>query len=212
MPEASRKKLPTTADGQIAKDVKDSFGPALKKARGIRHLTLDELARRCECSASAISKIENQKAAPSLGMLYRICRALSINVETLLQSHTTTRSIVTRAGDHSVHHTAGLKSSTLLKASPEHRMESAILEMAPGWQSGEPFVHGPGEVLGYVLEGRLKLTVGGKAYSVAAGDSFAFSYDQPHSFANTSTRKTRVLFVLSPPLDFTSRPYGGDSG
>jgi transcriptional regulator with XRE-family HTH domain len=189
--------------------VKDSFGPALKKARRIRHLTLNELADRIGCSPSALSKIENQKAAPSFGMVYRICQALRMDVTTLLENPTPPRAIVTKAGRHAVFHATGMEFQALVQATPEHRMEVHVVDIAPGAHSGAPIEHGPGEVVGLVFEGKLKLTVDGETHNVEPGDSFAFSYDRPHSFRNAGSRSTRVLFVLAPPVNFASRSRAG---
>ena len=157
-----------------------------------------------------LSKIENQKAAPSFGMVYRICQALSMDVTTLLESRhpfagdSSRRQVAIRVS----HHRNGV--DVLLPATPEHRMEAHVVELSPGARSDDPMEHGPGELLGYVFEGKLKLTVDGKTYNVEPGDSFAFSYDRPHSFGNAGARKTRVLFVLAPPVDFASRSRGGN--
>jgi quercetin dioxygenase-like cupin family protein len=45
-----------------------------------------------------------------------------------------------------------------------------------------PFEH-DGEEVGYVVEGELKLIVGGKTYIIAEGGSFFFRSDLPHSTA-----------------------------
>ena len=209
MPKA-KKRVSTAARDRRPEPVKDSFGPALKKARRIRHLTLNGLADRIGCSPSALSKIENQKAAPSFGMVYRICQALRMDVTTLLESPTPAQAIVTKAGRHAVFHATGMEFQVLVQATPEHRMEAHIVDIAPGVHSGDPMEHGPGELLGFVFEGKLKLTIDGKTYNVEPGDSFAFSYDRPHSFGNAGARKTRVLFVLAPPVDFASRSRAGD--
>ncbi len=198
----SAKKVSTSVGEDLPEGFKDSFGPALKKARRIRQIALGELADIVGCSASTLSKIENQKAAPSLGMLCRISQALRMDVTTLLQSRAATKSLVTRAVNHPVWRTTGLEVTSLLPPRPEHRMESYVLCMTPGTRSDKPIAHGPGELFGVVLEGNLKLAVDGKTYNVESGDSFAFTYDRPHAFANPGTRKTRVLFVMSPPVDF----------
>ena len=138
-------------------------------------------------------------------MVYRICQALRMDVTTLLENPTPSQAIVTKAGRHAVFHATGMEFQVLLQATPEHRMEVNIVDIAPGIHSGEPLEHGPGELLGFVFEGKLKLTVDGKAYNVEPGDSFAFSYDRPHSFGNAGKRPTRVMFVLAPPVDFASR-------
>jgi transcriptional regulator with XRE-family HTH domain len=208
MPKAT-KRVPTTAKARRHEPVKDSFGPALNKARRIRHLTLNELADRIGCSPSALSKIENQRASPSFGMVYRICQALRMDVTTLLETPTPPQAILTKAGRHAIYHATGMEFQMLVQATPEHRMEVNIVDIAPGVHSGEPIEHGPGELLGLVFEGKLRLTVDGTTYNAEPGDSFAFSYDRPHSFGNTGKRPTRVLFVLAPPVDFASRSRTG---
>jgi transcriptional regulator with XRE-family HTH domain len=210
MPKATKRVSPATR-ARRPEPVKDSFGPALNKARRIRHLTLNELADRIGCSPSALSKIENQKASPSFGMVYRICQALRMDVTTLLANPTPPRAILTKAGRHAIYHAIGMEFQVLVRATPEHRMEVNIVDIAPGVYSGEPIEHGPGELLGLVFEGKLKLIVDGKTYNAEPGDSFAFSYDRPHSFGNATTRPTRVLFVLAPPVDFASRSRAGKS-
>jgi transcriptional regulator with XRE-family HTH domain len=210
MPNAT-KRITVAGKTRRPEPVKDSFGPALNKARRIRHLTLNQLADRIGCSPSALSKIENQKASPSFGMVYRICQALRMDVTTLLENPTPPRAILTKAGRHAIYHAIGMEFQVLVRATPEHRMEVNIVDIAPGVHSGEPIEHGPGELLGLVFEGKLRLTVDGKTYNAEPGDSFAFSYDRPHSFGNASKHPTRVLFVLAPPVDFASRSRAGKS-
>ena len=198
MPKATNR-VSRPARARRREPVRDTFGPALKKARRIRHLTLNELAENIGCSPSALSKIENQKAAPSFGMVYRICQALRMDVTTLLEKPAPPREIVTKAGRHGIHHATGMEFQTLLHATPEHRMEVNIVDIAPGFHSGEPIQHGPGEIIGLVFEGKLKLTVDGKTYNVEPGDSFAFSYDRPHSFGNAGKRKHGRCSSWRPP-------------
>jgi transcriptional regulator with XRE-family HTH domain len=198
----SGNRVSKTPRDQQGERLTDNFGQVLRKARRIRNLTLNDLANRVGCSASTLSKIENKKTTPSLGMVYRICKALRMNVTTLLANRENSSALVTRAGRHPMYQAAGMEFSLLLPSSPEHRMEATIADITPGARSDEPMEHGTGELFGFVLEGKLRLKVDGKTYNVQAGDSFAFSYDRPHSFGNPGARRTRVLFVLAPPVDF----------
>ena len=52
------------------------FGTKLKHARLTRQLRLKDIAARAGCSESMLSKIENDKVAPSVGLLHRIVSAL----------------------------------------------------------------------------------------------------------------------------------------
>ncbi len=200
MPNAAKRA--STRATKRAPSKEHAFGYALKQARRIRHLTLDDLATRAGCSPSVLSKIENDKTTPSFGMLFRICKALRLDVTTLLQAPRDPGSIVTKAGHHPVFSVTGMEITKLLPASPDHRMEAALVKLMPGAGSEPSLQHGAGEQLGFVMEGRIALTVDGKTHKVEAGDTFVFSYDRPHSFANASRRVARVLFVFTPPGDF----------
>jgi len=69
----------------------------------------------------------------------------------------------------------------------------------------EPLVARPetishaGEEVGYVLEGRLELTLGDERYLLEAGDSFHFPSEVPHGYRNPGRVRTRVLWVNTPP-------------
>jgi len=49
--------------------------------------------------------------------------------------------------------------------------------------------------VGYVLEGELKLIVGGKSYTIAEGGSFFFRSDLPHSYGAGGRRGCRVIWI-----------------
>jgi transcriptional regulator with XRE-family HTH domain/quercetin dioxygenase-like cupin family protein len=59
------------------------IGARLKAARGDRRLSLRELARRADLSASLLSLVENGKTNPSVESLYRIASALGTSVTDL---------------------------------------------------------------------------------------------------------------------------------
>lgn len=63
-----------------------TIGALLRNARLAKALTLAKLALQTECSLSQLSKIENDKAVPSLPLLYRLSDALGKDVESFLAS------------------------------------------------------------------------------------------------------------------------------
>jgi transcriptional regulator with XRE-family HTH domain len=60
--------------------MKSAIGARLKAARGRRRLSLRQLARLADVSASLLSLVENGKANPSVESLYRIANALGTSV------------------------------------------------------------------------------------------------------------------------------------
>ena len=80
----------------------------------------------------------------------------------------------------------------------EHLLQGNIHILAPGATTDGTIQHS-GEEVGYVLEGRIELTVGGETHVVEAGDSFHYRSEMPHGYRNLGPGPARVLFINTPP-------------
>lgn len=180
------------------------IGTRIKHTRLARGLTLKELAGKVGCSVSALSKIENQRANPSITMLHNICGALGYNMATLFADGGDGSSVVTRGKDRPVITTDqlrrghGIQLQRLVPYAPGYLLQGNVHLIEPGGYSNEGLQH-EGEELGYVIEGVLELNVDGKTYTAEAGDSFFFRSDNPHSYRNPGNTVTRVVWVNTPP-------------
>ena len=72
------------------------FGTKLRHARLARRLRLKDVADKAGCSESMLSKIENDRVAPSIGLLHRLVSALGTNIGALFEQ--TPSGCVTRVG------------------------------------------------------------------------------------------------------------------
>ncbi|MCP1673764.1 transcriptional regulator with XRE-family HTH domain [Natronocella acetinitrilica] len=180
------------------------IGTRLKHTRLTRGLTLKDLADTVGCSVSALSKIENRRANPSITMLHKICGALGTNMATLFADGVDDASVVTRGKDRPVITTDqlrrghGIQLQRLVPYAPGYLLQGNVHMIEPGGYSNEGLQH-EGEELGYVVEGTLELNVDGKTYIAEAGDSFFFRSDSPHSYRNPGDTVTRVIWVNTPP-------------
>jgi transcriptional regulator with XRE-family HTH domain len=178
-------------------------GARIRHARLMRGLSMRDLAVRVGCSVSALSKIEGQKANPSITMLHRICSALDTNMAALFTGGDGA-AVVTRAGDRPVLLTdqvrrgEGVRLESLIPQGEAGLLQGNIHVIEPGGGSDHALQHA-GEEMGYVIEGQLELTVDGASYLAAAGDSFFFRSDLAHSYRNPSDRVTRVIWINTPP-------------
>jgi quercetin dioxygenase-like cupin family protein len=169
----------------------------------VRGMTLKKLATEAACSESMLSKIENDKAAPSFGTLHRVATALGTNISELYAISNGGDQIVSRAGERPVLMTdnlrtgKGLELERLIPYSREHLLQGNIHRIAPGGSS-EPITHA-GEEIGYVLEGEIELVIGEKRLRAKAGDSFHFRSELPHSYRNVRSKAARVLWISTPP-------------
>lgn len=177
------------------------IGSKLRQFRMAKRLTLKELAKRADCSDSMLSKIENNKIMPSIGLLHRLVSTLGTNMNTLFEQGST--GLVTRKGQRPIIAQTGAGSAEdisleLLTPFPSPVLfQSTIHTIPPLSQSDGAIVH-EGEDFGYVLEGTLELSVGDERYVLNVGDTFYFSSERPHGYRNPGATLARVLWFNAP--------------
>lgn len=181
------------------------IGARLKHARLNRRINLRQLADEVGCTESFLSKVENDKVRPSLTMLHKIVGSLQISIAKLFVEDSESNAPVTvlRAGSRPVLKTEHLRSGkgisleALLPSSQTALLEANIHHVAPGGSS-KGFIEHQGEEMGFVLKGRLELTVEGQTVSLARGDSFFFLSHLRHGYRNPGTEEADILWVNTP--------------
>jgi transcriptional regulator with XRE-family HTH domain len=180
------------------------IGTRLHHARQMREMRMKDVAAAAGCSESMISKIENNKAMPSLGVLHRICEVLNLALGDLLTVPNENGGVVTRSGERRLvdidplRKGTGIRLERLVPYAKGHLLQGNIHIIAPGGSSDGTISHS-GEEVGYVLAGEIDLTVGDQTYSLSAGDSFCYNSELRHGYRNRGNVEARVLFVNTPP-------------
>lgn len=182
---------------------------SVKLGRRVRHwrlvkgLTLRHLAERVGCSESLLSKVENDRAAPSLSTLHKLAAVLDMNLSDLLGSGES--EIVTRASNRRVCLVDGSKNpgepmrlEQLVPAKKGRLLQADMYVIPPGGGSHGEIQHS-GEEFGFVVEGSLCLTIENATYLLEAGDSFAFRSELSHAFVNKGKAAARILWLNTPP-------------
>ena len=191
--------------GDLTQDGAGSIrlGGQLRHWRLVNDLTLRDLAKLVGCSESLLSKIENDRATPSLSTLHKIAVALGLSIGDILGSGES--EIVTRADKRNVLLVDGdesegdrMRLEQLAPAKKGRLLQADMYVIPPGGGSNGEIQHS-GEEFGLVLEGSLSLTVDNLSYALEAGDSFVFRSELTHSFANNGKTVARVLWVNTPP-------------
>ena len=183
-------------EGETAARAPSMLGARIRHARRVAHLTMTQVAGKANCSESLISKIENGQATPSLAMLHRIAVALDTNIGTLTQDGPVD-SPVLRSGERPVMKTAGISLERLVLPKRGGLLQANIHIVQPGVESDGQIVH-VGEEAGYVLAGKLELTIGQERYLIQVGDSFTFSSQLPHGYRNVGRSVAKILWVNTP--------------
>lgn len=198
--------------GKPALTIFADLGTRLRHARKLKGLRLADVSRIVGCSESLLSKIETNKAAPSLHTLHRIAAVLDTTVAGLFSdpasSGLTVYSPDSRpeilldpdAGpdEAGVVGTEPLRLQRLIPHTEGRVLNANIHVVPPDCGIGGALKH-EGEEVGYVLEGRIALTVDGETKVLSPGMSFFFRSSVPHSYRNPGPEEARILWVNAPP-------------
>jgi transcriptional regulator with XRE-family HTH domain len=178
-------------------------GARLKHARLLAGIRMRELAAKVGCTEGMISKIENARVVPSLPMLQRLVEALGRDLASFFGSDPDAPGLVLRAGERATTATdplrkgRGVRYERLVPFGAGNLLEGNVHVIAPGGVKHDPITH-QGETVGYLLEGRLELTIEGSRYLLGNGDSFFFKNHLTNHYRNPGPGLARVLWVNTP--------------
>jgi len=179
--------------------VEESIGERIKAARRAKKLTLSNLAEKCNLSASHLSQIERDKVTPSLTTLANIARALEVNLRDLFESERDQLHIARatyRADETDA--ASPVESARLTNPESGWKLEVHRLTLHP---AASPLEFEPyrGEVLGFVLQGRLKIGVGDEQFELETGDSIHYDANQPYRLCCSGDEPCVLIWCNSPP-------------
>jgi transcriptional regulator with XRE-family HTH domain len=183
----------------------NELGQRIRELRRQKGWTLKELAERCSLSASFLSQLERGLSSSSIASLHTICGSLGMSLGTFFEAIPSSlralpgegaeRTEVIEANQVPVINLsdAAIRYRFLSRDFPGSKFEIMIGEIGPGYCY--PPVPHEGEEFGFVLEGRLRLTIGDKVHSLGAGDSYHFAASTPHGYEVEGEAPARVLWV-----------------
>ena len=190
-------------------DTADALARNLRRLRGERGLTLDELARQAGISRSMLIQVEQKRVNPTLATLVRLAQALDVGLTELVELGSQRRvRVISREDVAELWTSPDGGSGRLLVGSDQlDHIEFWDWRLEPGdVHEAEAHVPGTAEIL-HVLEGDLTLEVDGESHAAATGESVVFSADADHSYGNNGKRPLHVIMiVITPPAAKTITP------
>ena len=179
---------------QVGDDIR-----ALRKTRGMTIAALCEALGR---SVGWLSQVERGQTEPAIADLKKIARLFGIPVSFFFRNETAPereRGRIVRASSRAVlgSNEDGLKEE-LLSPDLSGDFEMVRSVFAPGAKS-EIFPPRAAQDGGYLVSGKLTLTIEGEIYELKAGDSFGFQ-NQSYAWENTGGEPCVVVWVISPPI------------
>jgi transcriptional regulator with XRE-family HTH domain len=182
--------------------VKKIIGIKLKEIRLKNEMTIQVLAEKSQVSSNMISRVERGLTIPSVEILVRLAAVFEKSIDYFVEDVSASHEIVyTKAGQrgktfyddennlHTESFTSGLRD-------PQFMSFYGIIEKSGS--SGRDNMYHPGDELIYLLEGRLKVTIVDKDYTLEPGDSLCFKSHLPHHWENLGESCAKVVWTLSP--------------
>lgn len=73
-----------------------SIGKTIRKYREAKHLSLEDVSKRCAVSRNYLSVLENGDASPTISKLEEVCKGLGVSVVDFLGAHYHVQSIINK--------------------------------------------------------------------------------------------------------------------
>jgi transcriptional regulator with XRE-family HTH domain len=173
------------------------LGGKIKQLRNQLSLTQEELADRCELTKGYISQLENNLNSPSIATLSDILVALGSNLSEFFKEESEEKVVFSKE-EFIEKETDGVLWRWLIPNAQKNMLEPVLVELSEGGTTTGDVPH-EGEEFGYVLEGKLTITLGKKNYLCKKGEAFYYNAGKPHTIVNKGKGKARFLWVSTPP-------------
>lgn len=173
------------------------IGTKLKALRLKNNLTQEELADRSEVTKGYISQLENDLTTPSIDTLNDILVVLGSTMGEFFQNEES-EPLVFHREDYFSKDYGDSVTTWLVPSAQKNAMEPILLDLNEKGAKESDMPH-EGEEFGYVLSGKIRLTVGKRALTVNQGETFYYKADKKHAIENLSDKKSTVLWISCPP-------------
>lgn len=179
-----------------------SLGADLRALRKMRGVTLVDLAQRLGRSVGWLSQVERDMSQLSRADLDAIAAALEVPLS-LICAHSgapegETGYIVRSGARRPID--VGKAGLTEELVSPDLTDDFEMVHSTFAPDSRAPdMVTRPTQEVGYIISGRLDLTIGGRDFTVGAGDSFRIR-GEPFEWRNPYDQPVVAIWVIAPPV------------
>lgn len=169
------------------------IGQHLRTIRKKNAMTLQQLSARTGFSIGYLSNIERDLVSPTITVLSTICAALDTDLTSFLQPLSPKVPVLKKSDRETVYSSDSAKVRYEAITPDGFRLKGLCITIQPGCTSSgadpdddsfRPHAHASDE-LGIVIQGTLRLIIGGKTYCLEEGDSFCIESGVSHWYMNT---------------------------
>lgn len=178
--------------------VNEQIGRKIKSLRQLNGLTQQELADRTELTKGFISQLERGQVSPSVVTLLDLIECLGTNPSDFFKD-TEEEFVVFKDNDYFEKiDDAGNSIQWIVPTAQGNQMEPLLVELKANQSLEEDSPH-QGEEFGYVISGKIKITLGNKKYVAKTGESFYYQANRVHKIENIGNRTAKFVWVSTPP-------------
>ncbi len=166
-----------------AEQITKNIGKRIRELRNMNGLTQQELADRTELTKGYISQLENGLVTPSVVTLLDLIECLGTTASAFFEETEPEQVVFSNEGYFEKIDEAGNSIQWIVPTAQKNQMEPLLVDLKPS----------------YVLQGRIRLHLDDRQYTVKKGESFYYSSDHYHFIENASASPARFLWVSTPP-------------
>lgn len=173
-------------------------GSKIKALRSELKMSIAVLSDNTGVSKSMISQIENRKVVPTITVMWKIAKALNVNISYFFDEEDEVEANPVVRKDERKKITVGNSSSVYELLTPDTNRKLQYLLITLDEHKNDYVTHS-GEECGYVIQGIMKVHLDGKIYTLYEGDSISFKSDTPHYYENGGEGKCVSIWAMTPP-------------
>ena len=178
------------------------IGERLKEIRNTKQLTLDDVAELTGVSKPMLGQIERGQSSPTINVLWKISTGLKIPLSFFCRQQES-EYMVAGLGEKEMitEENGGMRAYPLFPFDPVRNVEVFYIEFDAGVEhSSLPHVPGVEEYV-FLVQGTLKMVIGGKEVFLQEKQSIRFGADISHAYHNVSDNVCAVYNVIFYPND-----------
>jgi DNA-binding transcriptional MerR regulator len=176
------------------------IGAKIRRLRREVGKTLEVVAHATGIAVSLLSTFERTSQGLSFKALHELANFFGTTIAALSgQEETDERQSLIRSGRWATWPATSSGVTIHVLSEGRNQMECHRFQLAPGASSEGAYQH-PGEEFLHILSGSMEVVLDGdQFFELAAGDSFYFESQRPHSWRNSFDGETVLIWINTPP-------------
>lgn len=177
------------------------IGRKIRALRAQNGITQKRLSQVTGLSSAMLSRMENGQTIPSITTLQRISNTLKVDISYFFQQEDQDDYVVTFPGKRKIvisrsgpHRKVAYELELLADEMKNPFMEPAIVSHVGEEREIDPRVH-DGQEFMYVLEGKVKLTLGSKEFALPRGAAAYWNGNIPHKGVSIGKKTAKAIHV-----------------